>query len=318
MELDLLPRNKKYLFEHIDQLYAFQFYLNKNIKEKEMFSNPFRKDRTPSANLIWKGEELVMVDFGDQNWNGNIIQIISKVKDCSFKDAIGIILKDCGRRQPLKIIKNESKKDKKTIEIVTQPFTKTDYLYWNERGINISTCLKNKIYSCEYVKLISKGKTYELFYSEDNPIYAYSNFPESIYKIYRPHERKEYKFLFNGGKEVQGLDNLNSSRSNIVICKSWKDAVLLKQFGINSICLQSEGDTSIDYLIEILERIGFSKITIFYDRDKQGVTSTRKIVKKYNINWFFINQKKWKVKDISDFYKKYGIEKTFNFIKSLF
>lgn len=60
----------------------------------------------------------------------------------------------------------------------------------------------------------------------------------------------------------------------------------------------------------------FKKIVLFYDSDIAGISSMNKIRKKYPDLFIIFIPKRYRCKDISDFYKKYGSEKTINLINT--
>ena len=61
----------------------------------------------------------------------------------------------------------------------------------------------------------------------------------------------------------------------------------------------------------------FKHIILFYDTDLTGISFMRKIKKQYpNLNFFFI-PRKFKVKDLTDFVKKYGLIKTKEYVEQI-
>ena len=67
----------------------------------------------------------------------------------------------------------------------------------------------------------------------------------------------------------------------------------------------------------ILERLKskFKYIIVLYDNDLPGIQNMRKIKKKHPELIYFYIPRHYNAKDISDFYKKYGKDKTLEFVK---
>lgn len=85
--------------------------------------------------------------------------------------------------------------------------------------------------------------------------------------------------------------------------------MLLHEFGIPAIAPNSENLFLSEEQLDKL-KAKFSHIIVFFDNDLAGLTSMRKIKDQYpELRYLFI-PRKYGAKDISDFYKKYGKEKT--------
>lgn len=93
----------------------------------------------------------------------------------------------------------------------------------------------------------------------------------------------------------------------LVITKSMKDVMLLHEFDIPSIAPVSETVFLTDsHYKKLKDRFG--KLILLYDNDYTGIKFMNKIRKKYDVMplWLPFNGPK----DISDYYKAYGKEKT--------
>ena len=98
----------------------------------------------------------------------------------------------------------------------------------------------------------------------------------------------------------------------LCITKSMKDVMALYEYGISAIAPISENLflTEKQYL---RCKQKFKHLFVFYDNDKPGLRNLAKIRRKYDVIITFI-PKKYNVKDISDFRKQYGHEKTLELI----
>lgn len=103
----------------------------------------------------------------------------------------------------------------------------------------------------------------------------------------------------------------------LVITKSLKDVMTLYSCNIPAIAPISENCFVTDAQYNKL-RSKFKKIILFYDNDSAGISNMNKIKKKYpEVYVLFIprNYNKKGAKDISDFYKLYGRDKTLALIE---
>lgn len=92
-----------------------------------------------------------------------------------------------------------------------------------------------------------------------------------------------------------------------------KDCMLLYELGIPAIAPSSENSFITDIQYNKLKN-KFKNILVLYDNDLPGIQGLKRIRKIYpDIKVSFI-PRDYKAKDVSDFYKKYGKEKTLELI----
>ena len=115
---------------------------------------------------------------------------------------------------------------------------------------------------------------------------------------------------------IQGAKQLPKVGSTLVITKSLKDVMTLYSFGITAIAPNSEHLFISEKQFEKL-KARFKNIYVFYDNDLTGISNMNKIRKKFNVKCLWI-PKKYGVKDISDFYQRYGKEETLKLINSIY
>ena len=89
----------------------------------------------------------------------------------------------------------------------------------------------------------------------------------------------------------------------------------LHDLGYNAIAPASESVLIPEIVVNNVKK-RFKRIIIFYDRDKTGIEFTRKLTRKYNLDFFIIN-KRYKTKDISDFVKNFGSKEASELIKNI-
>jgi hypothetical protein len=315
---------KKFILEKLTPKEIVEYYLNINLKYSTLINSPFRKDSNPSFGIKIENNNVFAKDFSTGE-TFDCFSIVQKLYNVNFKETLQIINNDfnlikndkLNNLNEVKLYLNENEElnyslDKlNNITIEKQDFTRVDVDYWNDFNISISTLDEFNVSSCKRVwldgKLIRK-------YSSLNPTYAYAFIDEldknEYYKIYNPLSKdRKNKFLFNGTKNcIEGMDQLPLHGDILIITKSLKDVMVLYELGYSSISLQGESNKLEDFFYNRLNR-RFSKIYSLYDGDEAGLKGASQLELKYNIIPFFI-PKKFKTKDISDYIKKYGKNKT--------
>ena len=100
---------------------------------------------------------------------------------------------------------------------------------------------------------------------------------------------------------------------NLIITKSLKDVMFLYENSFSALAPNSEGIIFPEKQMNNFLK-NFKNIIIFYDNDLAGFRGARKYKKTYPyVNCIFL--KRQYAKDISDFYKTYGRDRTLEFVK---
>ena len=235
------------LSKHSEETYM-STYLGLPIK-KGLQISPIRKDRRPTVSFYRnKNGDLIYHDFGN-GFHGNFIAVVMEIYQCDYSKALHIIGKDFGfisstKTEKRKIIVSDivyEEKTETTLSIEYQPFSKLELDWWNTYGITENILKKFKVYSCKNVFL---NNFYFTSSSTTNPIYGYyfgkRNYNE-IWKIYFP-KKYNYRFLSNCDKKlIQGSKQLPNSGDLLVITKSLKDVMCIREnTGYNAVALQCE------------------------------------------------------------------------------
>ena len=303
-----------------------EFLLSKNSEETYMRTylkipvqkglqiSPLRKDRKPTASFYRNSKgDLIFHDFGI-GFHENFIGVVMYLYHCDYQKALHIIAEDFGYVDKvsdtprIKIIQETeviSEKQETLIQIEKRPFTDTELKWWQSFGITAETLHKFKVHACKNVFL---NGNYFCSSSPYNPIYGYYGGKlnkSELWRIYFP-KKKSFRFISNwNGRMIQGAKQLPKTGELLVITKSLKDCMLLHELGIPAIAPCSEvsfvNKTQLSHL-----KNRFKQIVVFYDNDYTGVTFLNKIKKKYPDLFYFIIPRKYGVKDISDYCKKYG------------
>ena len=314
---------KEFLLSQNSEETYMSYYLGVPIK-KGLFKSPLRKDNHNTCSFFrGNSGNLYFKDFA----TGQCLTfegVVMAKYNCTYHNALKIIAKDFGYIQNTNIKKQEVSEikiqpkfesEKETfIQVEIKDFSESELKWWNSFGISEQTLKKYKVYSVKTVFI--NGKIYAQS-TQHSPIYGYYfGKKENIeqWRIYIP-KRKEFRFIGNvSTKTIQGYKQLPEKGKLLVITKSMKDSMLLSSLGIPAVAPNSETQfVSEKMLNEFRER--FKNIVLLYDSDKTGVKFMNKIRKQHHDLIICMIPRKYEAKDISDFYQKYGKNKTIEGIK---
>ena len=307
---------KELLLEHNNEETYMAYYLGIPIK-KGLFVSPLRVDHKPTCSF-YRGRQLYFKDFA----TGECLSfenVVMKKYGCNYNVALKIIATDFviidGSKPKIVPIQPIFKKEKKTIiQIEAKSFTKEELEWWEQFGITKNILTKYRVYSCKTVFL--NGRI-ESIYDSKCPSYGYyfgNEEGRELWKIYYPY-RKNFRFIGNiKTTTIQGYNQLPKKSKLLVITKSLKDCMVLYNLGIAAIAPQSETQFIEDNVLEVLKK-RFKHIVLLFDNDQTGLEFTNKIKRKYKWITPMIIPLKYKAKDISDFYKAYGRDRTIELIK---
>ena len=319
MDFTFEPKiTKGYLLSKYSEETYMEYYLGIKVK-KGLVCSPLRQDNTPTCSFYRnKSGELIFHDFSG-DFYGNFINVVMRKFDVGYYKAIDIIASDFGftkKIDKIEIKQSESKIEKSEpskIQIEVKEFNKRELNWWKDYGVTQEILKKFHVYSCKNVFL--NGELINT--NNNNLIFGYYGGKKDnleLWRIYFP-GRKTYRFLTNWpSKKIQGYNQLPKTGKLLVITKSMKDCLTLYSLGISAIAPNSENIFISDTLLENLKK-RFKYIVVMYDNDIPGISNMRKIKKKHPELLYYFIPRKYEVKDISDFYKKYKKKKTLEFIK---
>lgn len=320
--LDITPKiTKELLLSKYSQETFFEHYLGVPVK-KGLFCSPqiVRIDHKPTCSFYKTSRGVLKYkDFAGPTFD--FVGCVMHIFQCSYYKALRIIANDFGFIE-VDIDKNPPKiqytgyqmeeTSRAIIQVEIKKFSKKELEWWEGFGISLRTLEKFKVYSIQSVFL---NGVYFTTSSESCPIYGYyggkNSNGDELWRLYMP-TKKNYRFLTNWNSTmIQGSKQMPKSGEFIVITKSLKDVMSLYEFGIPAIAPNSENLFLTESQYErIHER--FPEIYLLYDRDLPGVRAANKIRKEFpDIKVVLIP----KVKDFSDYVKKYGLLKTFNLVE---
>lgn len=300
-----------------------EHYLGLPVK-KGLFKSPLRADNHATCAFYRNRKgSLIFKDFAGY-FHGDCINVVMCIFNCSYYMALQIIANDFHLISRKDIVVNPPKMKytdsefKETSSAIIQveigEWKQHELNWWLKYGINSSTLKRFKVYPCRSVFLNGK-----LFHLEQEQQYVFGYFggiKEEIeqWRIYFPYRRK-YKFISNWkSTQIQGASQLPKNGGDLlVITKSLKDVMCLYEFGITAIAPLSENQfvTDSQYL-RLKEK--FKQIVLLYDNDLPGVVGANKIHKMYPDLNVVIIPRNTGCKDISDYRKTHGYQRTLDLI----
>ena len=314
---------KSYLLSQYSEETYMEYYLGIKVA-KGLFCSPLRRDNTPTCSFYKnKSGELIFKDFNG-SFYGNFISVVMEKYHVSYYKALQIIAEDfsLSKRHTDKVAVNPIKPSttvfKDTgpadVRVEIKDFTQEELNWWNSYGITLDILKKFNVYSCKNIFL--NGELFKTIY-KDNFMFGYYGGKKDnleLWRIYFP-KQSNYRFLTNWpAKKIQGLKQLKKDGDICIITKSMKDTMCLYSLGISAIAPNSENLFIADTILERLKS-KFKYIIVLYDNDLPGIQNMRKIKKKHPELIYFYIPRHYNAKDISDFYKKYGKDKTLEFVK---
>jgi hypothetical protein len=288
------------------------------------FLSELYKDNNPGCYIFYKDGRLIYKDHGTGESYDCFAYVMAKYL-VSFSEALKIIasdfnispikhhVKDKVISQGFNEIMPVRGYNKPKIRIIKQAYTITDKDYWGQYYINLDKLIDYEVYSLKQVVIDKDGEVYSIDYKADNPIYGYvfKYDNNEYYKIYRPYNKS--KWLFTGNSRcIEGWHKLPKKGKLLIITKSLKDIMVYSLFGIPAISMPSETGTIADDTISKLKK-RFKHILINFDNDETGLNSADRLSKRYGLDHYVIPDSK----DISDFIKVNGINKTNNLLNEL-
>lgn len=302
--------DREYILKTLNQVHIFSVFLN--IPEAEInncisirnykVSNPLRYDPHPSVGFRWYGDKLIMRDFADYRYRGDVFEIVGIVlkKNCvnnkDFVDICKAIIEhasDVINDKPyiVKVYQSSNRaftNDFRQITTITREPTFYDYRYFNQFGIT------NDLVD-RFVKVVSKfsidGISNPYYYTRKDPCYQYQVQTNAI-KLYFPFRNKHVsnRFITNNKCPLEELQTIEMTDYKLIV-KSQKDKMLFlrifRELRITNIgihVIASETAKLPDDIVEVLRKFTRDKVYVIFDTDSTGINSAIE----YKNNYGFI------------------------------
>lgn len=326
------------ILEKYNEYDIFRYYIGTDFIIGKTIRSPLRKDNNPSFTIYhspYSKTKLKYKDFSNGE-QGSCFDFVARKYNTDFSGAVKIIRSDfeLGFKDPTRNLPTQgysgihyegveiSKlKSETIIECTFRQWNKTtDKHYWYDQyHLSCTTLKKYNVYPCTHVWLNGKVIAVE---NKISPIYGFyfgleDGCCKELWKVLIPYapnrsgnkdSKNRFKWLTNCPKTImQGYDQLPWLGDLIIITKSLKDVMVLDSMGYNAIASHSETDK---FDVEFIEKIRkrFSKIVVFYDNDKAGMSGALGMCNKHKDLSSIIIPVDTGIKDISDYVKKYGID----------
>jgi hypothetical protein len=313
-EIKPLNVTKELLLNKFSEEQFMTFYLG-IVPSPGLFLSPLREDKKPTCAFYRdKKNNLIFKDLrGD--FHGDFIEVVKYKFNVGYHDALTIIANDFGIINTGK--KNEalceydgSTVDTKEISIIEckiKEFTDKELKWWKDFGITAEILSHFNVYSIDSVFL---NGNYYCSSTKNSPIYGYYfGIIDGIerWKIYFPF-KTNHRFLLNTSI-LQGIKQVKKHQEYILVTKSLKDVMTAYSLGITAVAPQAESIVLKQKEIEYLSKKCNFLVTNG-DWDYAGKLFMIKSRKLYPTICLSIKNKEKYGKDISDFHKKFGKEKT--------
>lgn len=274
----------------------------------KLWRNPLRNDKKAGCSFFVNSQGVVIFNDFAEGKKYNIVDMLKASRNISLYAALEA-LGDNILENPI----TYSSSKKKLVQVKINGFSEKELEYWASYGITPDTLKLFNVFSVSHVYVDKKLKKRS---TKNNPIFAYYYPYSTNVKTYRPLTKiPEDKWLGNATQDdINGWDQIPYFGEQLVVTKSLKDVMTLYELGIISVAPQGEG---MDIPINILQSY-YNKIVILYDNDGDFATSNspgskgkgfaQRLSRKYNVPMCFIPD--GEPKDISDYYNKWGKEKT--------
>lgn len=306
---------KDFILSKVNQESIMQHYTGQDVNSKKLFTSVLRTDNHITVGY-YKSRSgiLYMHDFATNEhldcWN-----VVMKLFNCSYYQALDIIAKDFGliegnhQISTFKVIPEIKETESAKIQVQIKDYTQEELDWWLQFGINKKLLKKYHVYSLQHVFLNGELKFTS---SPKCPIYGYyfgkDKNGEDKFKIYFPF-KQDYRFIGNLTQKIlQGYKQLRDSSDLLIINKSMKDTMACRALGFDSVSPNSETTFPNEKQIEEFKK-RFKHILVIFDNDKPGLHNLWRIRKQYpELNYFWI-PKELGAKDLTDLIKLVGLDK---------
>ena len=301
---------KEQILNKVSEEELFQHYCPNFKAVDTFFVSDLRKETKPSCRISDFGGYLLYKDFGSSDPGTNIWGYLMRKYSIKYLDTLDMIASDFNLRSSnlvtdLNIINlniTKTGQSRRTIiKIKVRPWMLYDKNYWWEKyGIT------KQVLTEFNVKPISHFWINDNIFYSDQPSYSYDYYYHEgrlLRKIYQP--LSKYKWYSNiDNTIVQGIANIPKVNDLLIITKSLKDIMCLKQLGYYAVAPNNE----VSWIPELVWQkftARYKNIFIFFDNDDAGITNAQRFSNQYGIPYFYLPIEDG-VKDISDYINKYG------------
>lgn len=279
-----------------------------------LICSPFRKDENPTCGFYynWHGK-LRLHDFANKQ-QYDVFDIVSKLFNLNFPQTLDKIIEDCEELDFNNVSTLEKTKE------ITYIYDNSFHDYYSTIPIRMKTL---KFFCVKPVKAVYRDSKLLYRATENNPIFV-TEFPNGNYKFYRPLSPEKSKKHLNvcTHKDIQGEAQLPPKGKTLIISKSMKDVMLLRDMGIFAVSFmsealpekESESRTFIENKVQEYRK-RFDNVFALMDNDDPGKRASKLWEDIYGVKALMIPDNE--EKDPSDISQTKGFDYTKRLIKKL-
>lgn len=288
--------------QKLDDYTLFCFYMDTEPTINVPVRSPLRADVKPSFALYYnKNQHLRWTDHGTGE-TGDVFEFIRRKFNIGFREALNLINQDFGLGfdgEPVRKVHVPRKvpvvRPKRKLEITSKKFTRSALDWW--RSFHIEQDIL-QFYNVTQVDWMH-WDGYPVKANEMTFAYRIWKY----YKIYRPFS-SDNKFMNTYPRNyVEGLLQLPCKDHLLIITKALKDVMVLRKLGYEAIAPKSESTTITPDIRDYINQ-RFNRIVVMFDNDEGGRLGAENYPEYQKI---FMQEDE---KDISDFARKHGVEKS--------
>jgi hypothetical protein len=308
------------ILEAVDEYLLYCFYLGYEPELRIPYESPIREEGDPDVRASFSLFNNT-VGICEYRWKdsgrgitGDIFTLVKLLTGASsLIDTYGIIRRQMElgfgeeqQKEGTKLVypRRPEAKGSCTIKVTSRAFTQEAIDFWLSFGISLKTLERYNVTQvrCMWFREEQKNAIYPR-----GLCFAYRIIEK--YKIYQPFD-KMFKFCNNYTEEyIEGLLQLPYKSDTLIITKSLKDVMLLHELGYEAVSPRSESTLVHKNTLAYLES-KYSKIVILFDNDMRHRGD------EYTYPKVYVPLESG-TKDLSDYRKKYGHDKTVQLIKQL-
>lgn len=274
---------------------VFRHYLGEETLNcgRRLFSNPFRKDVTPSCRLKYKktggGGAWMLIDYGASEWCGDCFSMVAKSKLLDVRHDFVKVLHIIDEDMNLFVFNNEPAdyKPKKATPVsmpksiedggviafraIYRTFTSWEKRYWQRYGISQDILERYNVRSLNLCRFERRdGSKFTMRSNYQEAMYGYVFSCGQGIKVYRPYSKIRFLYAGNLPKPyIFGMEQLPEKGQYVIITGGEKDVMSLAAHGFPAICLNSETATLCKELVSNLTS-RFDNLFVLYDMDETG------------------------------------------------
>jgi hypothetical protein len=312
------------ILERVDEYTLYCYYLQFEPDIGMKYNSPIRPDinRDDNASFgIFPAKFIPRREYGwkDQatGQHGDIFKLVRLILErsygsCSRHQMMARVKSDFGLgptisdNPPLKISQYVPKpRDPMEIRIKSREFDKYDLAFWQQFNVDRELLKQYYVQALKYYWTYST-QTVPRFPS----MMGFSYWVQGKYKLYFPHEKKEFKFRNDmTERELEGFTQLKYDSDLLIITKSLKDVMCIRSFGYEAVAPRSETTLiAPEYMTYLTGR--YKKILILFDNDGKHKAD------EYPHDKIWVPKSSGE-KDISDFCKRYSPQASAELLKQL-